>query len=125
MKANVAVLLSLVVLGASRGWSQEGSQMPRQPTTSDVRNYLLTHSPGVDPKNTVDTVKIGDPTRPVRKAGVCWYPSIETIKAAHEAGCDLLITHEPTFWSTPRRNRNCATLRPARRSANSWRRPAW
>jgi len=71
---------------------------PQPVTTLEVREYLLTNSPWVNPKRTVDTVKIGDPSRPVGKAGVCWYASIETIRAAHEAGCDLLICHEPTFW---------------------------
>ena len=79
---------------------------PSPITTLDLRRYLLSQSPWVDPKKTVDTVKIGDPTRPVRKAGVCWYPSIWDIRAAHKAGCDLLITHEPTFWThaDPERN---------------------
>ncbi len=67
-------------------------------TTLDIRNYLLAHSPWVDAERTVDTVKIGDPTGDVRKAGVTWYPAMDTIRAAHAAGCDLLITHEPTFW---------------------------
>ncbi|MBI5095135.1 MAG: Nif3-like dinuclear metal center hexameric protein [Candidatus Hydrogenedentes bacterium] len=67
-------------------------------TTLDIRHYLLSHSSWVDPDNTVDTVKIGDPNREVRKAGVCWMPSIENIRAAHHAGCDLLVVHEPTFW---------------------------
>mgnify|MGYP005837765929 CR=1 FL=1 len=89
---------TVMVALASESWSQEAAQAPRQPTTLDIRKYLLDHSPGVNPNDTVDTVKIGDPTKPVRKAGVSWYPSIETIKAAHEAGCDLLICHEPTFW---------------------------
>jgi putative NIF3 family GTP cyclohydrolase 1 type 2 len=98
MMTKAAILLALVVLGTSWAASQQAAQGSRQPNTLDIRDYLLSHSPGVDPKETVDTVKIGDPTRPVKKAGVCWYPSIETIKAAHEAGCDLLICHEPTFW---------------------------
>jgi putative NIF3 family GTP cyclohydrolase 1 type 2 len=67
-------------------------------TTLDIRDYFLSNSPWVDPKDTVDTVKIGEPTRPVKKAGVCWMPTIWDIRAAHEAGCDLLVCHEPTFW---------------------------
>ena len=67
-------------------------------TTQGIREYLLSNSPWVDPDHTVDTVKIGDPSRAVDKAGVCWYASIETIRAAHEARCGLLICHEPTFW---------------------------
>jgi putative NIF3 family GTP cyclohydrolase 1 type 2 len=68
------------------------------PTTNQIRKYLLTHSPWVDANNTVDTVKCGDPERPVKKAGVAWFPSIWDIRAAIKAGCDLLIVHEPTFW---------------------------
>ena len=68
------------------------------PTTLDLRDYLIANSPWVDPDHTVDTVKIGDPTRPVQKAGVCWFASIETVRAAIDAGCDLLVCHEPTFW---------------------------
>jgi putative NIF3 family GTP cyclohydrolase 1 type 2 len=70
----------------------------RQTTTYDIQKYLISNSPWVDPKTTVDTVKSGDPTRPVYKAGVCWMASIWDIKAAHRSGCDLLVTHEPPFW---------------------------
>ncbi len=98
MKTYALVFATALMFGSSAAFSQEASQTPRQPTTLDIRNHLLANCPEVDPKNTVDTVKIGDPTKPVKKAGVCWYPSIENIKAAHAAGCDLLICHEPTFW---------------------------
>lgn len=67
-------------------------------TTLDIRHYLISNSPWIDEKTTVDTVKIGDPSRPVHKAGVCWYPALATVRAARDAGCDLLIVHEPTFW---------------------------
>jgi putative NIF3 family GTP cyclohydrolase 1 type 2 len=71
---------------------------PMATTTTDIRDYLLRNSPWVDPARTVDTVKAGDPDRPVRKAAVCWYPSVSDIRAAIAGGCDLLVTHEPTFW---------------------------
>ncbi|HOX39547.1 MAG TPA: Nif3-like dinuclear metal center hexameric protein [Candidatus Brocadiia bacterium] len=67
-------------------------------TTTDIREYLLSNSPWVNRDKTVDTVKIGDPSKPIAKAGVCWYSAFKTIRAAHEAGCQLLICHEPTFW---------------------------
>jgi len=66
--------------------------------TLDIQRYLHENSPWISPETTVDTVKAGDPERPVKKAAVCWYSSIETLRAAHAAGCDLLICHEPTFW---------------------------
>jgi putative NIF3 family GTP cyclohydrolase 1 type 2 len=70
----------------------------RLSTTNEIRSYLLKNSPWVKPDNTVDTVKCGDPQRPVKKAGVAWFSSIGDIRAAIRAGCDLLIVHEPTFW---------------------------
>lgn len=76
----------------------QSSQPAGKTTTLDIREYLLSNSPWVKLDKTVDTVKTGDPSKPVKKAGVCWYPSIENIRAAAEAGCDLLICHEPTFW---------------------------
>jgi putative NIF3 family GTP cyclohydrolase 1 type 2 len=68
------------------------------PTTTQIREYLLTNSPWVDRNKTVDTVKMGDPSRDVKKAGVCWYPSIDDINRAINEGCDLLVVHEPLFW---------------------------
>lgn len=70
----------------------------RLPTANDIRQYLLKNSPWVPLDRTVDTVKAGDPTQPVKKAGVSWFSSIGDIRAAIRAGCDLLIVHEPTFW---------------------------
>lgn len=64
-----------------------------------IREYLLSNSPWVDRSQTVDTVKAGDPDREVKKAGVCWFAAMDTLRAAVEAGCDLLICHEPVFWS--------------------------
>lgn len=77
------------------GTNKEASSMP---TTLDIRNYLLSNSPWVNPDRTVDTVKAGDPARPVYKAGVCWFACSDTIRQAHAAGFDLLICHEPVFW---------------------------
>ena len=66
--------------------------------TNDIREYLLARAPWVDPARTVDTVKAGDPEREVRTVGVGWISSIENLRRAHALGCELFITHEPTFW---------------------------
>ncbi len=78
----------------------------------DILEYLLSNSPWVDRGNTVDTVKIGDPYREIRRAGVCWMPSIENIRAAHAAGCDALVVHEPTFWEHRADEPRWRTLEP-------------
>ncbi|MBN1581614.1 MAG: Nif3-like dinuclear metal center hexameric protein [Anaerolineae bacterium] len=66
--------------------------------TNDIREHLLSRSPWVNRERTVDTVKAGDPTKSIQTVGVGWISSIENLRRAHELGCDLFITHEPTFW---------------------------
>jgi putative NIF3 family GTP cyclohydrolase 1 type 2 len=66
--------------------------------TNDIREHLLSRAPWVDRERTVDTVKAGDPTREVHAIAVGWVACIENLRRAHELGCDLFVTHEPTFW---------------------------
>ncbi len=66
-------------------------------TTNEIREHLLSQAPWVDRDRTVDTVKIGDPLRPVSRVGVGWMASIWNLKAAHADGCELFVTHEPVF----------------------------
>lgn len=48
--------------------------------------------------DTVDTLKAGDPEREVHRVATCFIATPEVIRAAHEWGADLLITHEPTYY---------------------------
>jgi putative NIF3 family GTP cyclohydrolase 1 type 2 len=66
--------------------------------TNDIREHLLSRAPWVDRERTVDTVKAGDSTREVHAVAVGWVACIESLRRAHELGCDLFVTHEPTFW---------------------------
>lgn len=66
--------------------------------TNDILEHMIAKSPWVNPERTVDTVKFGDAKKGVRKVAVCWYPAIQTIQSAIDEHCDLLITHEPTWW---------------------------
>jgi len=85
------------------------------PTANDILGYLLDNSPWVDRARTVDTVKAGDPTRPVRKAAVCWYASYSALVRARDLGCDLVVTHEPTFWEHGPEERRWRTREPGLR----------
>jgi putative NIF3 family GTP cyclohydrolase 1 type 2 len=80
--------------------------------TDELREHLLSHAPWVDRDKTVDTVKAGDPTRQVRTVAVCWIASIENLRRAHELGCELLITHEPTFWEHSPEEQHYRTVEP-------------
>jgi putative NIF3 family GTP cyclohydrolase 1 type 2 len=66
--------------------------------TNDLREHFLTNSPWVNRHHTVDTVKAGDPTREIHTVAVGWMSDIDSLRRAAELGCDLFVTHEPTFW---------------------------
>jgi putative NIF3 family GTP cyclohydrolase 1 type 2 len=48
---------------------------------------------------TVDRIIIGNPEIKVKKIGTCWMPYWETCKKAVESGVNVLVTHEPTFYT--------------------------
>jgi len=64
----------------------------------DINRHFLSLATWVDPEKTVDRVIIGDPDKEVRRVLVTWIASFQAVRAAVERGCDLLMTHEPTFW---------------------------
>jgi putative NIF3 family GTP cyclohydrolase 1 type 2 len=49
-------------------------------------------------EQSVDTFKAGDPDVPVRGIAVAWQSQWPTLRAAAAAGCNLFVTHEPTFY---------------------------
>ena len=51
------------------------------------------------PSKTVDRIIIGDPQTKVKKIGTCWMPYWDTCKKAVESGVNVLVTHEPTFYT--------------------------
>lgn len=66
-------------------------------TASQLQTYL-TSLIKLKP-DTVDRVIIGNPETAIRKIGTCWMSNWETCKKAVEAGVNVLITHEPTFYT--------------------------
>src|SRR5919201_1310197 len=78
---------------------------PTPPTTAaplirprDIDRHMRSLGTWVRWDQTVDTFKAGDPDTPVRGIAVAWQSQWPTLKAAHAAGCNLFITHEPTFY---------------------------
>jgi putative NIF3 family GTP cyclohydrolase 1 type 2 len=68
-------------------------------TARDIREHFISAADWVDPIETVDRIIIGDPEAEVSRALVSWISSFEAVRAAVERKCELLITHEPTFWA--------------------------
>jgi len=53
----------------------------------------------VDREATVDRIIIGDPEKDVQRALVSWMSDFRAVRAAVAGRFDLLVTHEPTFWT--------------------------
>jgi len=68
------------------------------PTVDEIHQHFLSRAPWVNREDTVDTVKAGDPSRKVKTVAVGWMSTIYDLRKAVELGCELFITHEPTFW---------------------------
>ena len=64
----------------------------------DIREHFLSVGDWVDPETTVDRIIIGDPQADVSRLLVTWISSFEAVREAVRRGCQMLITHEPTFW---------------------------
>jgi putative NIF3 family GTP cyclohydrolase 1 type 2 len=51
------------------------------------------------PRDTVDTVKIGDPEQPLTGIVTTFLATCEVIEQASQLGANLIITHEPIFYN--------------------------
>ena len=71
----------------------------RIPTIQDVINLIMEEIPGAPWEPTVDTVKSGDVTQPVRAVLTTFLATQRTIDYAARHGVNLIITHEPTYYN--------------------------
>jgi putative NIF3 family GTP cyclohydrolase 1 type 2 len=66
-------------------------------SAAELQQFLVSQTQ-LRPK-TVDRIIIGDPETKVKKIGTCWMPYWETCRKAVESGVNVLVTHEPTFYT--------------------------
>ena len=64
---------------------------------SEVDRYL--RSLATIPSKTVDRIIIGDPETEVKKIGTAWMPYWDTCREAVLQGINVLVVHEPTFYT--------------------------
>ena len=53
------------------------------------------------PPDTVDTIKAGDPSTPVKGIATTFLDTMDVLREADKHGLNLIITHEPTFYNHP------------------------
>ena len=67
-------------------------------TVQQVIDRILSEVPP-GPAETVDTVKVGDPAKPVKGIVTTFLASCEVIDRTVSLGANFIITHEPTFYN--------------------------
>jgi putative NIF3 family GTP cyclohydrolase 1 type 2 len=69
------------------------------PRARDIKDYLWGLDGGwMDREKTVDVFKAGDPETEVKGIAVGWMSHEWAIKKALELGCNMFVTHEPTYY---------------------------
>ncbi len=68
-------------------------------TVLEIIEKLKAFHPPVDEAHTCDVVKWGDPDKECTGIVTCCFPSVEVIRRAAALGANLIIAHEPLFWT--------------------------
>lgn len=69
-------------------------------TIGELIARILAEVPGAsETRETVDTLKCGDASSPVRGVVTTFIATREVLRRAKELGANLVITHEPTFYN--------------------------
>jgi len=79
----------------------------------DIDSYFRTAFPFVNWQTTCDGFKYGDPNREITKIAVGWQSLMESLEDAAGKGCNLFITHEPTFpqWDAEHNEAGTETIK--------------
>ncbi len=92
MAVSVGATAGALSGGTARGAGKE------PPTIQEVIDRIIKDTTGTPLKDTIDTFKAGDPSRRVTGIVTTFLATFDVIKKTREAGANLLITHEPTFY---------------------------
>jgi putative NIF3 family GTP cyclohydrolase 1 type 2 len=87
----------LAASGATEGAPLPLADKRSELTAAELQKFLVSLTQ-LKPR-TVDRFIIGDPSTVIRKIGTCWMSNWETCRKAVESGVNVLITHEPTFYT--------------------------
>jgi putative NIF3 family GTP cyclohydrolase 1 type 2 len=74
-------------------------QTNQNPTASRVIDTIIRHTGAPAIPNTVDVIKAGDPSTPVKGIVTTMFATMEVLRKAVEMNCNLIIAHEPLFYN--------------------------
>jgi putative NIF3 family GTP cyclohydrolase 1 type 2 len=68
-------------------------------TAGDAIHRIQRRYAAAPPPDTVDTIKVGDPSTPVTGITTTFLDTMDVLREAVRRGDNLIITHEPTFYN--------------------------
>ncbi|GAI91483.1 unnamed protein product, partial [marine sediment metagenome] len=81
----------------------------------DLNSYLnALGKDWIDHENTVDTFKSGGPDDLVKGIAVGWMSYTNSLKKALELGCNVFVTHEPTYYDHRDTNKTMLQRKPVK-----------
>ena len=93
-RAYVGLFLALLTLPLPLAFAQQ-----KQLTARQVNERIQAQVGVPWQSDTVDTFKAGNPDTPVTGIAVTMMATLDVLKRASESRCNLIITHEPTFFN--------------------------
>ena len=87
----------LATSGAASGKERSEAIKTNGMTAAELQKFLVSLTQ-LKPR-TVDRFIIGNPETVIKKIGTCWISDWRTCSRAVESGVNVLITHEPTFYT--------------------------
>ena len=91
---------ALALLGLKPAFANENElAQKKQMTVQEIINLILKEG-GLTPlKDTVDTIKIGNPNQTVTAIVTTMFPTITVIEEAAKRNANFIIAHEPSFYN--------------------------
>lgn len=68
-------------------------------TSGELIKTIIEKTGSAEVPNTVDVIKEGNPETPVTGVITCMFATMEVLQKAVEKNCNLIITHEPTYYN--------------------------
>ena len=94
MNLIISTYLVLASMGIIPGTGSEESM-----TAAEVVERMKTHLTCSWAKETVDTFKAGHPEQEITGVACTFMATVDVLKQAASLGCNLVITHEPTYYN--------------------------
>jgi len=95
--SGLAMAGAVLPLSGVASYGRSVERAAGQLRARDVNNHLRSLCEVDEPS--VDRIIIGDPETLVSKIGTAWMPYWETCREAVKQGVNVLVVHEPTFYS--------------------------